>query len=270
MRNRTRNAAQRGFTLIELMIAGAIFIVLSGAAFGLLALSQKSYQSQSQVLNSFQEARLGLDQIIRDVNDSGYPPKAQFSILPTQLDRFAAAPIAWAPNYPNIPCPVGSAGTCTTPSDFDLIIETDPLHTTGQVQWIRYQLQGTTLLRGVVNKPPTTADPDASTPTAQLAPFVQNVMNNATTTQIGQFRAIYPAMYPGVAPVPIFTYWCDLPSQSGSAPQPCASEGVDNLATNIRDIEITLIVMAPLPDAQTGQPRLVQLNGRGHRINPNE
>jgi hypothetical protein len=33
---------------------------------------------------------------------------------------------------------------------------------------------------------------------------------------------------------------------------------------------ITLIVAAPLPDATTGRPRLVTLNGRGRRINPNQ
>jgi hypothetical protein len=45
---------------------------------------------------------------------------------------------------------------------------------------------------------------------------------------------------------------------------------VDNSPNNIRDVAITLIVAAPLPDATTGRPRLVQLNGRGRRINPNQ
>jgi hypothetical protein len=33
-------------------------------------------------------------------------------------------------------------------------------------------------------------------------------------------------------------------------------------------VEITLIVMAPTQDAQTGQPRLIELHGRGHSLNP--
>jgi hypothetical protein len=37
---------------------------------------------------------------------------------------------------------------------------------------------------------------------------------------------------------------------------------------NVTDIDITLIVMAPTKDAQTGQPRLIELHGRGHSLNP--
>jgi hypothetical protein len=39
---------------------------------------------------------------------------------------------------------------------------------------------------------------------------------------------------------------------------------------NVRDIEITLIVMTPERDFQTQKLRLVELNGRAHRINPNQ
>ena len=37
---------------------------------------------------------------------------------------------------------------------------------------------------------------------------------------------------------------------------------------NVTDIEITLIVMTPTKDAQTGQLRLIELHGRGHSLNP--
>jgi hypothetical protein len=36
----------------------------------------------------------------------------------------------------------------------------------------------------------------------------------------------------------------------------------------IRDVNITLIVMTRQPDLQTQQLKLVELNGRGHRVNP--
>lgn len=72
--------------------------------------------------------------------------------------------------------------------------------------------------------------------------------------------------------MPIFSYTCDTPS-SPQYPLPlCRSLGAgpDNSPANIRDVAITLIVAAPLPDATTGAPRLVQLSGRGRRINPNQ
>src|ERR1700686_5676678 len=89
IRTKTR---QRGFTLIELLTALGIFLLICGAAFTLLASSQQRYQTESQVLTSFQEARLALDQIVRDVNDSGYPPPTLTDGVPADS---ASSPFAW-------------------------------------------------------------------------------------------------------------------------------------------------------------------------------
>jgi len=70
--------------------------------------------------------------------------------------------------------------------------------------------------------------------------------------------------------VPIFTYTCDTPTAPQPQPPVCPLAGPDNSPRNIRDVVVTLIVAAPLPDATTGQPRLVQLSGRGRRVNPNQ
>jgi prepilin-type N-terminal cleavage/methylation domain-containing protein len=261
---------QRGFSLIEMMIATLIFILLCAAAFALLSVAQQRYQTESQVLNSFQEARFGLDEMVRDVNGSGYPPENSFSFSggtpPANL--YASTPVAWAPNYPNTPCQVGTAGggTCTTPGDFDMIIErdVDPWRHDG-VEWTRYQLQGTVLLRAQTYKV-VGGDPDTTTSPA-FVPYVQNVMNNASASQIAQFKAVYPNMFPGGTPVPIFTYICPNPTPP-PASIACPSAGSYNSPLNITDVEITLIVMAPTVDAQTGQPRLIELQGRGHSLNP--
>ncbi len=280
---------QRGFTLIELLTALGIFLLVCGAAFTLLTSSQQHYQTESQVLNSFQEARLGLDQIVRDVNDSGFPPPTFNDGTAPGAVQFASVPFAWSAGagYPGAPCQIGTAGggTCATaaaginsPGDFDLIIETNP--NASQVQWIRYQLQGTTLMRGMAQKVVGT-DPDAATtattPAPILAPFVQNVVNNVCPAQIPNCQAAYPGLFPGGASVPIFSYACDNLSPPPPPPPPaptiaCTSPlaGASNSPANIREVNITLIVAAPLPDATTGQARLVMLNGRGRRINPNQ
>ncbi len=243
---------QRGFTLIELLTALGIFLLVCGAAFTLLGSSQKHYQTESQVLSSFQEARLGLDQIVRDVDDAGYPPPAFAGIDPT---KFASTPFTWIPGYPaGTSCAVGTGvGTqCTVPSGFDLIIETNPnpQDAFSQVQWIRYQLQGTTLMRGTANKV-SPGDPDAATSVAGvLVPFVQNVVNTAAQ--------------------PIFSYTCDTTiTPPPTLPCPNATNA-DSQPGNIREVIVTLIVAAPVPDINTGQPRLVQLTGRGRRVNPNQ
>ena len=272
---------QLGFTLIELLTALGIFLLICGAAFTLLSSSQQRYRTESQVLNSFQEARLGLDQIVRDVNDSGFPPPTFNDGIPADAFQYASSPFAWSAGagYPGTPCLIGTAGggTCTTatagdsaPGDFDLIIETNPNpQDSNNVQWIRYQLVGTTLMRGMVGKTVGT-DPDAATSAAGiLAPFVQNVVNNVCPSQIPTCQAAYPGLFPGGTPVPIFTYFCD----NSSPPPPtfqCASASANKSPANVREVNITLIVAAPLPDATTGQPRLVMLNGRGRRVNPNQ
>jgi prepilin-type N-terminal cleavage/methylation domain-containing protein len=264
------HARQFGFTLIELLTALGIFLLVCGIAFMLLGSSQQRYQTEAQVLTSFQEARLGLDQIVRDVNDAGYPPPTYVS---TNFNSFATAPFPWSPGYPTSGNPngtsctigTGGGGTCSTPGDFDLIVETNPNGPGAPVQWIRYTLQGTTLMRGTVPKAYNNDPESYTTANAQLAPFVQNVVNNSSAAQIAQYQAGYPNMFPGGIAVPIFSFACD----TGNVPTACPLAGTANSPFNIRDVIVTLIVAAPLPDATTGQPRLVQLHGRGRRVNPN-
>jgi type II secretory pathway pseudopilin PulG len=259
---------QAGFTLVELMVSVGIFILICGAIFELMGTTQNRFRTESQVLSAFEEARLGLDQIVRDVNDSGYPPQNHFSGT-APATSYAVSPIAWMPNYlpaPGTPCQIGTAGggTCTSPGDFDLIAEGD-VDGTG-VQWIRYQLQGTTLFRGATLKALGT-DPVAATSAAGvMLPYVLNVMNNAPPAQIAQFQAAYPAMFPGGTPQPLFQFTCDTPN----GPVLCQNAGGSNSPANVRDVDITLIVMTPQRDAQTNQIHLVELNGRGHRVNPNK
>jgi len=266
MRRASGKVRQRGFTLVELLVALGIFLIVTGAAFSLLGSSQKHSQTESQVLTSFQEARLGLDQIVRDVNDAGYPPPTFFQAAYPYLS--ASFPFAWGPGYTvPTPCQIGTGGggTCNTPGDFDIIIETNPnpQDAGSQVQWIRYQLQGTTLMRGMLAKDG--SDPAITTAGAG-SPFVQNVINNSSPAQIAQYQVSCPGMFPGGVPVPIFSYTCD----SGTLQLACPGAGAANAPANIREVIVTLIVAAPAPDATTGVPRIVQLTGRGRRVNPNQ
>ena len=84
MTSERSNTSQRGFTLIEMLVALGIFLLVTGAAFTLLTSSQQQYQTETQVLNSFQEARLGLDQMVRDINVAGFPPPTFVNLDPTE------------------------------------------------------------------------------------------------------------------------------------------------------------------------------------------
>jgi prepilin-type N-terminal cleavage/methylation domain-containing protein len=270
--NRVRIAkSQLGFTLIELLAALGIFLLVTGAAFSLLTSSQQRYHTDSELLTSFQEARLGLDQMVRDIDDAGYPPPTFLASGAPYLST--SAPFAWSPGY-TVPSACTVDINCITPGDFDLIIETnpDPQDPGSQVQWIRYQLpaNSTTLMRGAALKQ-SGHDPAVDTQSL-LVPFVQNVVNNSPNLQIGAFQlsASYPNIFPSGNSVPIFSYVCDTPTTAQPPPTLCSAAGADNSPANIRDVAITLIVASPLPDATTGRPRLVQLSARGRRVNPNQ
>ena len=253
-----------GFTILELMVSTAIFLVICAAMFGLLQLSQQKYSSETQLSGAFQETRLAIDQIGRDFNVSGYPSQSIFSTLPADSSKYAASPVAWSPNYPVSSCFVGTAGggTCATPGDFDLIVETD---LGSGVSWIRYQLNGTTLFRAVVPKVAGADPAQATTVTGAMVPFLTNVMNSPPAAQQAQIVAEYPSMFPGGVAQPVFRFTCDTPA----GPQPCPTAGNNGVPAQIRDVDITLIVMTRQPDMQTQRLKLVELNGRGHRVNPN-
>jgi prepilin-type N-terminal cleavage/methylation domain-containing protein len=240
-----------GFTLIELMIATLLFTTIAGITFTLLLVSLQRYKGETDYLNSFQQANVAMDQIARDVHSAGYPPTNSFTTVTAAANpTLVAKPFAWMPAYPAVPCTVGA--TCTSPTGFDLLTEAD-LGTGNGVQWVRYSLQGTTLMRGVANK--VGVDPVSAT-AGTLVPYLENVMNNATAAQIATLKATYPALFPGNAPVPIFTYTYD----NGAAIQP----------PNIREVNITLIVQSARPDPNTNRYRAVVLTGRAARINPNQ
>src|SRR6202051_5357992 len=111
-------AKQAGFSIIELMLSLTLFIIISGAALSLLSMAQRRFQTEGQVLSSFQEGRLALDMIVRDVNDSGYPAANQFGVTPIPT-LYAVTPVAWGPVSANA-CAVS---VCASPGNFDLILE---------------------------------------------------------------------------------------------------------------------------------------------------
>ncbi len=262
---RKLSVRQRGFSLLEVLVAVGIFTIITGAVFSLLNIAQQRYKMEQDYMDSFQGARQAMDQITRDIHSAGYP--AGNSFLPavaTANPQNVAAPFAWAPGYSvTYPFPAGCTvgGGCSAtggPAQFDLIIEgqIDPA-LSPSVQWVRYQLQGTTLMRGVAIKTPG-SDPVTSTGLV-MSPYLDNVMNNTSVAEMNRIQQNYPAMFPGNAPVPIFQYTQDPSPPSGI---------VASSPFNILEVEITLIVRAANPDPQTGVWRVVTLNGRARRLNP--
>jgi Tfp pilus assembly protein PilW len=228
-----------GYSLVELLVATVLFTIVAGTVFSLLLSAQLRYRGESDVTTAFQQANVAIDQITRDVHSAGYPPANSF---PANVNpMLVALPFSWSlgSGYPNAPCTVnGSCGAF--PAGYDLILETDTGDGHG-VQWIRYSLQGTTLMRGVAKKAQfgQFADPVASTD-ASLTPYLENVQNG-----------------PGIKSLPIFSYCYD-----GTV---CPS--VTGLVSSIREVNVMLIVQSAQPDPQTGQFRTITLTGNATRFN---
>jgi type II secretory pathway pseudopilin PulG len=251
--------------LLELMVAMGIFLIICAVMFELLSISQKRYNTETQLTAAYQDAMLAMDQVTRDFSVSGYPPRGIYTLAPSPT-AYAEGPVAWSPNYPATDCQIGV--NCVTPGDYDLIIETR-LSGDTQVSWIWYHLDTThnTLMREVVAK--NGSDPLGTAQSSnQAVPLLANVMNNpADAAQLADIKAQYPTMYPTGTAQPIFQYSCNTPN----GPQPCTSTQAIgyNTPRNVCDVNITLIVATPRRDIQTQTYKLVELNGRGHRLNPN-
>jgi len=273
---RTENG-DRGFSILELLIAMAIFLAICAAMFELLRMSQQKYSGETQLSAAYQDSRLAMDQIVRDFNIAGYPPVDMFSVLPTSPAQYAITPVAWIPGYttvPPTPCsldqPVLGGGTCGTPGspgDYDLVIETrippnpgDPL----TVSWICYHYDPLSLIlyRDVVQKT-AGSPPSSSRVMTEGTALLKNVVNSPGSL-MSQIVAEYPTMFSGGVAQPIFQYTCDTPG----GPLPCWRAGANNSPKNIRDVDVTLIVMTPQQDLETQNLKLVELFGRAHRSNP--
>src|SRR5947208_12606982 len=68
-----RNHAQKGFSLIEMMVVLAIITIIMASVFKSIDLTQRTSRSQQVKLDLTQQAREFIDQLTRDLRNAGYP-----------------------------------------------------------------------------------------------------------------------------------------------------------------------------------------------------
>jgi prepilin-type N-terminal cleavage/methylation domain-containing protein len=74
---------QRGFTLIELMVSILLFLIVTGAVYGLLAVARRSRSTTNQKTELMKSVRVALNSIQRDALNVGYSyPTTNPTMLP--------------------------------------------------------------------------------------------------------------------------------------------------------------------------------------------
>lgn len=238
------HADHRGFALVELLIAVLIFLIIGGAALGLLDFGLARERSEQQQLDTLEETRVALNQLASDIHRAGYPPLSSFQAGVTVPANLYAVPFTGIVSGSiNQTCSVNGGGTpCTIPGPYDLVIETQD---GSIIDWIYYQVKASSLNPGVCTLYRTvTPKTVGGNPTGGLtAPLAEQLINTSAGTC---------SLTNGT---PVFTYVC-----AGGALS-CTPE-------NIAEVSIQLQAVSLHADIQTGQVNAITLRTVARRINP--
>ncbi len=224
-------SSQRGFSLLEMMVALAILTVVIGVAVdGLTQMQRRDFAEHSKT-DTVQEARDFVDQMVRDLHDVGYPPRVVFKGNP--------------------PCAGNSNISCSLISFSPTLIQYEgDLDGTGLVYEVFMQLQVPAsgkcpciLQRGVISK--------ALWLPAHTPPTYYTELNGVLNSGNGAGGFTYeiglpgPGSYSTYATADIFKAW-DV--NANPVPPPCVDA---TSCSSIDSVQIQVNVASAFADPQT-------------------
>ena len=94
MRNaRTAGTGESGFSLVELIVAMAVTLVVTGAVYGLIAGSQNAFRREPEMSERQQNIRMAMDLIMKDVSNAASGLPAFVQTFTPGLDACAGCPM---------------------------------------------------------------------------------------------------------------------------------------------------------------------------------
>ncbi len=291
-----RKHSQQGFSLIEVMMVMAIFLVVTGAVFGLMNSIQVQYRNESQFMESFDAARMGMDLLIRDIHNAGYPSPYTFAgnLVGTPNDPTPAPLAAAGPWDDPMAAPVNvqrqfaigfvgmQAGAvvsnctvngavagfnqCAVPNAWELVIETDldperpdPVTGVSQVEWVYYDLRWDAVTNTSTFYRTINPKVPGNDPTATPSqlPMVEMVLQNPGAA----------VAYPGN--MPVFSYECEPSSVLVAGGNICFADHIKTVHINLRVRSKRQDLSRPV-DPVTGDPvfRQITVQGAASRYYP--
>lgn len=82
---RSRSRQQRGFSLIEILIAVAILLAVTAIVFSHITVFQNRSRVEQGAVENFQDSRASLDLINRDLHSAGFPNQHQYNSSPSPV-----------------------------------------------------------------------------------------------------------------------------------------------------------------------------------------
>jgi len=262
---------QRGFSVIEILVAVALLMVVLGVVVrGMTDVQRRNFAETSNV-DAVQDSRDFIDQMVRDIHGVGYPPPrvtaqgANPYCTDAKFNGQVNAPVRM---NPNVSCGI------TTYSQTNIIYEAD-LDGTGTVSVVFLNLvPGTNtvtcpciLRRGVLRKVDWVANP-------ALLPQFFTTVNGVLNSGNGVGAAIFPVVLTGPGNYLPYTTADVFDAYDANATPiivPCTMGIPGNPGTNpdctpIRSLQITVNVAPGYADPTTRQFRVYSVTSKA-RIN---
>lgn len=221
----------RGFSLLEMLISVSLLVVITGAVLEQIMVMQKSAAATGAKVDTDQQARAFVDQMVRDLHMAGYPKAEMYSL---------------SPDDPTLEQKPFIAAGVVSVSPTQIILEGD-VNSDGVVESVNVGYVGTPA--GDPNCP---CIRRSAVPKITGDPTAQPVSANYTETS----GVVPPGVGPGQAGADLFTFY----DQSGNPVDVSDNPDINTNPTKLGSLATVKINVSLFTNAGAGQTARTSLS----------